>query len=447
MKKHSLKFWILFWVISIIFLFGFYFVLQFRKGGMEQAIDFLPIGQENKTIATLAEYFYRKDDVEKTFLILFQNNMEIRPGGGFIGAFGIVKVKNGEVTLLQTHDLSNFDGRIPNTVPPPYPMQETLRIKSWKLRDSNYSPDFAVNASKAEEFYKMGQGQENFDGVIGITTNVLTSFLKITGPIQVEGYPGTYADENAVMALEYQVEKAFVDQNIPVGERKSIIGGIAQEVMKKVFALSNSQKLDLYNILTEDLDKKDIQLFFKNQFLEDTVQKANWGGLFDSAWQKDFLMTVDANLGAYKSDYFVKRSLDYTIDLSGEIPKAILRITYNHTAEKKDWMTKDYLTYLRVYVPIGAWLMYAKNFPNPKFGSELGRTTFGSIVTVPLGQSKTVEINYTLPKEISAEYNLKIQKQAGINDEPIAVHVFNGDGTKKDYTNVLNNDFMLVPEE
>ncbi|PIP26998.1 MAG: hypothetical protein COX30_04295, partial [Candidatus Moranbacteria bacterium CG23_combo_of_CG06-09_8_20_14_all_39_10] len=69
MKKHSLKFWILFWVISIIFLFGFYFVLQFRKGGMEQAIDFLPIGQENKTIATLAEYFYRKDDVEKTFLI------------------------------------------------------------------------------------------------------------------------------------------------------------------------------------------------------------------------------------------------------------------------------------------------------------------------------------------------------------------------------------------
>ena len=49
MKKHSLKFWIIFWVISIIFLFGFYFVLQFRKGGMEQVIDYLPIGQEKCT--------------------------------------------------------------------------------------------------------------------------------------------------------------------------------------------------------------------------------------------------------------------------------------------------------------------------------------------------------------------------------------------------------------
>ncbi len=446
MKKRSFKFWIIFWTISVVFLFGLYFTLQFRKGGMDQMIDYLPIGQENKAIATLAEYLYRKDDVEKTFLILFQNNMEIRPGGGFIGAFGVVKVKNGQVTLLQTHDLSNFDARIPDTVSPPYPMQETLRIRSWKLRDSNYSPDFAVNAKKAEEFYKMGQGQENFDGVIGITTNVLTSFLKITGPIQVEGYPGTYADENAIMALEYQVEKAYVDQNIPVGERKSIIGGIAQEVMKKVFALSSAQKLDLYNIITEDLNKKDVQLFFKDQSVKDTVQKANWGGLLDSAWKKDFLMTVDANLGAYKSDYFVKRSLDYTIDLSGEIPKAILRITYKHTAEKKDWMTKDYLTYLRVYVPTGAWLTDAQNFPNPQFSSELGRTTFGSIVKVPLGQTKTVEINYTLPKEISADYNLKIQKQAGINDEPIAVHVFKSDGTKKDYTNVLNSDFVLLAE-
>lgn len=444
MKQYTTKFWIKFWTISIIFLIAFYFALQFRNNGLSTVVDFMPISQENKAIATLADYFYRSDDVERTFLILFQNNMEIRPGGGFIGAFGILKVKNGSVTMLQTHDVSNFDGRIPDTVAPPYPMKETLRIPSWKFRDSNYSPDFATNAQKAEEFYYMGQGGEKFDGVIGITTNVLTSLLKVTGPVQVAGYPGTYGDENAILDLEYQVEKAFDEQNIPRGERKSIINDIAQEIIKKVFALSVAQKLDLYGILTEDLNKKDIQIYFKDPELAEIVKKANWDGRVDAEWKQDYLMTVDANLGAYKSDYYVKRSIDYTIDLSKDIPTATLRVTYRHTATKKDYMTKDYLSYLRVYVPQGAWLNKAYDFDNAKFGTEFGKKYFGAIVAVPLGQSKTVEINYALPKELAENYNLKIQKQAGINDEPVAIHVIDKNGTKTNYENVLNSDFILM---
>jgi len=442
-KKHSLKFWIIFWTVSVVFLAGFYLFLEMNKGGLMQAVDHLPIGQENKTLALLADYFYRKDNEEKTFLILFQNNMEIRPGGGFIGAFGIVKVKNGEITLLQTHDLSNFDARIPNGIDTPYPMKETLRVSDWKLRDSNYSPDFAVNAEKAEEFYHMGKGEEQFDGIVGITTNVLTSFLKVVGPIEIEGYPGTYADENAVLALEYQVEKAFDEQGIPRGERKSIMNKMAMVIVEKVFALPDAKKLELYSIIKEDLDRKDIQLYFKDPKLNEAAAKANWAGLVDKDWKKDYIMTVDANLGAYKSDYHVKRSMDYTIDLWKDVPTATLRITYNHTATQRDYMTKDYLTYLRVYLPEGAWFVGGKNFNNPRFGDELGKKYFGSIVTVPLGQSKEVEINYTLPAGIAEDYALKIQKQAGINDEPVAVHVIQKDGEKKDYATVLNSDFIL----
>jgi len=113
--------------------------------------------------------------------VLFQNNFELRPGGGFIGSFGILKVKGGKVTKFEVHDTGNFDGRIPDTVAPPYPMKETLNIPSWKLRDSNWEPDFETNAKQAIEFYKMGQGEENFDGVVAITANVLTSFLSGRG--------------------------------------------------------------------------------------------------------------------------------------------------------------------------------------------------------------------------------------------------------------------------
>ena len=60
---------------------------------MRAVIDFLPMNElkkeKFKTMAIFAEYLFEKDGEEKTFLILFQNNMELRPGGGYIGSFGI----------------------------------------------------------------------------------------------------------------------------------------------------------------------------------------------------------------------------------------------------------------------------------------------------------------------------------------------------------------------
>ena len=199
-KKYSLKFWIIFWTCAGLFLIGWYLFWNYKNKGVgetiSQVVGFFPISEmqkkEYKALATFGEYFLSTDGKQRTLLVLFQNNLEIRPGGGFIGAFAVVKLKDGKISSMETHDLSNFDGRIPDTFEPPYPMKETLHINAWKLRDSNYSPDFETNAKKAEAFYYLGGGQEQFDGVVGVTANMFTSILKITGPIQIEGYPGTY---------------------------------------------------------------------------------------------------------------------------------------------------------------------------------------------------------------------------------------------------------------
>jgi len=449
-KKHSIKFWLSFWLISAIFLAGWFFYWQTRFGGVNQiskVADLLPVSEEKtegyKALLELAGYFTKKDDIEKTFLVLFQNNLEIRPGGGYIGSFGILKIKNGEIVELQTHDLSNFDARIPSVIEPPYPMKETLRIDSWKLRDSNWSPDFSANAKKAEEFYKIGKGEENFDGIFAITANVLSSFLKATGPIQIEGYPGTYDSENALISLEYQVEKGYAEQGIEKGERKSVMNLLADEIIKRAGSFGYGQKIQLAEILLDDLKQKDVQLYFKDDNLQKIIKENNWGGEVDENWDKDYLMVVDANLGAYKSDYYVKRSVDYSVDLSKDVPEAKLRITYNHTAKQKDWMTNDYTDYLRVYAPEGFWLNSYPGFSNPRFGEEFGRKYFGFLVNVPIGESRTFEFHYTLPQNIKNDYDLKIQKQAGINDMPVSAHITYPDGQKKDYEFTLNEDIIL----
>jgi len=442
-KHYSKKFWIIFWLVSAILLVSFYFVLEFQKKGITGVTNKLPMTKEYQTAAALADYVFKKDGTEKTFLILFQNNMEIRPGGGFIGAFGILKIKDGQIADLQIHDTSNFDARIPDAFIAPKPIQEKLNIVDWKFRDSNFSPDFKVDALKAEEFYNLGNGQEKFDGIIGITTNVLTSFLKVTGPVSLPGYPGTYGDENAIMQLEYQVEKGFDEQGISRGERKTVMNALGEEVLKKALALGKVDKLKLAGIIQEDLGKKDIQLYFKDADLQAKIDAVNWGGRVDENWNKDFLMLVDANLGAWKSDYFVKRSVEYTVDLRGETPRAVLKIKYNHTATEKNWLTKDYLSYLRVYAPVSGWLDKTENFVTPIFEKEFEKKSFGSYVSVITGQEKTVELYYSLSKDLADDYALKIQKQAGINDVPWKVRIISKDGTEKNYDFVLNADKVI----
>jgi len=448
-KKYSLKFWIIFWSISTFFLVGWYFFWQTRNQKfetLETMVNLFPWGEQGGkefgSLSKFATYLTKKDNQEKTFFILFQNNMELRPGGGYIGSFGILKTKNGEIIKLETHDLSNFDGRIPDGITPPYPIKETLNVSSWKLRDSNFSPDFSVNAQKAEEFYKLGQGGEKFDGILAVNASVLSSFLKVTGPIEVPGFPGTYGSDNAVVDLEYQVEQGAYEQGIKRGERKTVLSLLGQEIVKKLSSLSLVDKAKLAGIILEDLKNKDIQLYFKDAEMQKQAVSAGWAGSVDQEWQNDYLMVVDSNMGALKSDRVIQRSIDYTADFSKEIPEAVLKITYVHTAKVKDWMTKNYLTFLRVYTPDGSWLTSQSNVDKPVFGKELGKQYFGFLMGLNLGQTKTVELRYKISDKISPDsYQLKIQKQSGLGEIPIKVTVIGKDGQSQEYA------FSLVAEK
>jgi hypothetical protein len=317
--------------------------LEWKRSGfasLQRWFGVVPVEEElqtdMRTLLGIADALSDTHGETKTYLILFQNNMELRPGGGYIGSFGILKIKDGQAVSLDVHDTVNFDGRIPDTVPAPYPMKETLGVKSLKLRDSNHSPDFATNAKAAEDFYHMGDGQEQFDGVIGITTHVLESVLAVTGPVEVPGYEGSFGKENAVLDLEYQVKQKYYKEGISFGDRKSVMGELSAQILKKVKVLSVSEKYKLFQTILSDLHAKDIQVVFKDKSLQSQIVQAGWDGNVDVAWDKDYIFLVDSNANAFKSDLYVERSYDYSVDLSQAEPHATLKVTYNHTAKEKE---------------------------------------------------------------------------------------------------------------
>jgi len=94
-------------------------------------------------------------DQPKTYLFLFQNNSELRPTGGFIGTYGILKIHNGEMVSFETDNIYNLD-RAPQYIlqeEAPAPIAKYLEQKYWSLRDINWSPDFPTTAEKALYMY------------------------------------------------------------------------------------------------------------------------------------------------------------------------------------------------------------------------------------------------------------------------------------------------------
>lgn len=399
-------------------------------GALEKVAKFLPIEQDTKkeieTMDALAKEVLKSDGQTRTYLVLLQNNMELRPGGGFLGQYAIVKIKNGEVVSTFVEDANLLDQRIPSGTTPPYPFEKMMDIKNWKFRDSNFSPDFPTNIEKAKYFYRQSGGNNDFDGVVAVNADVLSHILKLTGPINVPGYPGEYTSDNAVLKLESQVEKDFEAQGISVENRKLILKKLAAIIVERLAKIRNIPRLSEF--VLEELRNKNVMLNFKNPELQQLVNDVHWSGAVAKEWDGDYLMIVDANMGALKSDYYVRRNVSYAVDLTTQKPVATLNITYDHKATQGDWRTSDYHTYLRIYTPRGTKLLERHMVSYPNVGEELEKTYLGFIAHVLIGRQTKAEIKYELPENIKDNYRLLIQKQSGVGDIPFHVSVKSSSG-------------------
>lgn len=351
----------------------------------------------------------------QTILLLFQNNTELRPGGGFIGAYAVVRMNRGKSEVLVVEGSENLDWRAPDEwqVDPPAPIKKYLGLERWYFRDSNWSPDFAVSAARALEFYQAegGVAGDELTMVIGLTPTVLEELLRLTGPVTVDGR--SFAADTVTEKLEYEVEIGYKERNIPREERKAII----EQLMQAVFARASASA---FSNLTKHIETAN-RLVAEKQILAyspDTEVQS----LFDQhgltgrvkVTEGDYLIWVDANLGALKTDQAIERNIRYEIRKWGNKEmRAMVTMTYQHNG-KFDWRTTRYRTYARLYVPIGSISLE----PEVDQGMELGKQWFGKFIKVEPGETVAARFIYRLPSTISDQinkglYTLFVQKQLG----------------------------------
>ncbi len=423
-------------------------VLKTSLSALDSVSRFLPIPADEKkeieVLNTIVSTFTKNDDKEKTFLILLQNNTELRPGGGFLGQYAIVQIKNGNVVSTKVEDANLLDQRILAKVPTPYPFERMMQLKNWKFRDSNFSPDFPTNVEKAEYFFRLAGGNsKQFDGVVAVNSQVFDNLFTLTGPISVPGYTGEFNSENASRRLEEIVEKAYImNPSLDTQNRKAILKTMAPIILQKLLTLGNVTKIaDLFH---NEMKNRNVMLNFTDQNLQQVVASVHWDGTVPKDWAGDYLMAVDANMGALKTDFYMRREMNYDLDFTQEKPTVTLNVKYKNTAPGGDWRTSDYHAYLRTYVPQGATFVSSHMVSHINTANEFGKTYFGFKVDVVMGTEVDGQIIYTLPDSITPDnYKLLIQKQSGAGSVPVTVHVKMKDGKQYTQQQTLLNDLNL----
>lgn len=375
------------------------------------------------------------------YLIVLQNNDELRPTGGFLGSYVRVDIADfGKIKQLKADDVYHLDmPAIGQTkYVPPKPIAQYLKVENWYLRDANWSPDWPQSARLIQEMFQAesraaGQVEPDLDGILAITPNFVANLLRLTGPITVRGE--SYAAENMQALLQYNVEVAYKDNNISSWDRKDIINELIKELEKKLLSLPLNQYPELIARLHDSLKRGDILLYFNQP--EQQALAVNLGGAGEiKQVDGDYLMVVDANLAAFKSDAVMKKDLSYNVSRESDKLKSVLRLNYKHGGGF-DWRTTRYRSYTRVLAPLGSQLKEIKGLNQTETDfisyddTELNKHVFAFFWSIEPSQGREIIIEYYLPAALNESlltnnlYNLYIQRQPGsrINSLSLALEL------------------------
>lgn len=378
------------------------------------------------------------DKVPHRYLILLQNNNELRATGGFIGSYMLVDVNDGVITKLETKDVYESDGQLTDVITPPPGIDQVS--KRYYMRDANYSPDFPTSAKKLMWFLEHSKGP-SADTVIAIDQTVVVKLLELIEPIQFADLPIPITSQNFTDVFSFHSEAKISSTPTP----KQLLIDFIPIFKKRLLSLKDFSQVN--DVVQNLIEGKHIQAYSTDSGIQSIAERFNVDGKIVTASDDvDFLSVITTSIGGNKSDAFVKTDLNHKtqIDKNGVITDS-LSIKKTHTWNEDDFKNwarlikyygpysfnktllrfiqgeGDNVDYMRVYTPKGSELigLQGVNIEDLKTYDDLGYTVFAfTFGPVTAGGNKTVNLTYKLPFNLNTNntldtYKFITQKQAG----------------------------------
>ncbi len=386
---------------------------------------------------------------DKRYLLVFQNNAEMRGAGGFFGSYALVDVRDGQIRKLEVPAGGSYDTEagMKTFVQAPKPLW--LVNPRWYFWDANWWPDWPTTAKSLMWFYEKSDGP-TVDGVISFTPDVLEDLLRITGPIDMQAEYGlTVSAENFWELIQTTVEKDNLKAKYPVevslvpdspkNQPKKIIGDLMAEIMERLPQVLTVENIpSLLSALEKNLSSKNIMLYFTDPVLEAKAQRYGIdGGIRES--KSDYLLIAHTNIAGQKSDRRMADKIEHSAQVlsDGSIIDT-LTIYRTHTGLKNEILSGvRNVDWLRVYIPVGSQLLSASGFTAPdssyfespdnswevfpklaesenkaatdlnsgtKIYTENNKTVFANWVMTDPGETSIIRLRYRLPFKLINNY-------------------------------------------
>ena len=376
----------------------------------------------------------------QTYLVLFQNSMELRPTGGFIGSVGNLSLVDGRIDDFTIWDVYELDGQLRGHVDPPEPIRTLLGEEHWYLRDSNWDRDFAVSAARAAWFYEK-EMSKNVDGVIGLTSALIPGLLTAVGPIELSDYNDRITAENFYgKALFYTKEDFFPGST----QKKDFLGSLARGMFARLESGSKLNTSALLGAIMSGLTSGDIQLYFSESSNQQFVEAQGWSGRMLAVAANEIpLAIVDSNLGVNKANFFVSSEIgrDIEIDNQDNLTETVIYTQNNKGDGRLVGEDPIYKSYTRFYLSGQArWPSVTMNgvsvprIVEPSVKTQLPywnerieheRVVIGVAATLLAGQNRRIDVTYTASGSSVLDQSLFLttRAQAGAGPVPLTLAI------------------------
>ncbi len=396
--------------------------------------------REGNKIISVLNYVLGMDEPRRLMLV-FQNNTELRPSGGFMGSYAIVDVKNAKIKNIIVPGGGFYDlkGSLAVKVDAPYPFH--LFSPIWQPWNANWFYDWPTSAQKIEWFYDKSGGS-SVDGVIAFTPKVIVELLKVVGEIDMPEYNLVVNSDNFIREAQLQVEFGYdKEENKP----KKFIGDLMPKILDKLAKVNKNQLVDILQIILENFKEKHLLVYLNDKDFQMKIKELGWAGEVKNN-NGDYLAVVHTNVAGGKTDGVIDEKINHQAEIlaDGSIIDTLI-LTKNHRGRADDVFEGQVnVDYVRFYVPLGSKLLSAQGFDAMPTGrifqedknvvsdsllkkveknlridkqsqtritDEFDKTVFANWLTVAPGESKKVTIKYLLPiKYKSADENNSLNK-------------------------------------
>ncbi len=390
----------------------------------------LMLGKAQKILPHLDNLLAK--NTQKKYLLLFANNMELRPGGGFIGSFGILTMKNMTLDSIKVYDVYDADGQLKIHIDPPEPVRKYLQQPHWFFRDSAFSSDFFENYNEAKFFLNQELGMTDFAGGVLLTTTSIQNILQAYGNIYLPNYNENVNKDNFYIKAQLYSEQNFFPGST---QKKNFLGDLAKQILLNLDQVSAPILLQQ---LERSLNEKQIVMIVEDSAIQKVIDSLYWAGKTitprcaeeQNSCILDYAFPVEANLGVNKANFFIRHNFTQkiTFDKQGIIRNSLL-IKIQNDSVNDVFPGGTYKNYFQIFLPLGSQVTSLTRDGTIVDNLDQRETEFkilGFYFELSPQKSTEIQIDYRLPQEIikgTNIYQLVMQKQTGSSNSDLELEI------------------------